>query len=157
MRVTTRRVLPSDADAISELYLRARRAAANARTLPALVHDDDDVRRWVADRVVADLECWVADYAERAVVGMLVLDQSWIDQLYVAPDLTGQGIGAELLAVAKRERPAGLELWSFVSNTGAQRFYSWHGFRELQRTDGSGNEEGAPDIHYAWQPGPIPA
>ncbi|WP_249019716.1 GNAT family N-acetyltransferase [Conexibacter sp. S30A1] len=155
MKVITRRALPSDADSISGLYLLARRAAAIAGTVPALVHDDDGVRRWVADRVVPSLECWIADYSDRAMVGMLVLDQDWIDHLYVAPDLTGREIGSELITVAKRERPAGLQLWTFVSNTGAQRFYSQHGFRELQRTDGSGNEERAPDIHYAWQ-GPSP-
>jgi GNAT superfamily N-acetyltransferase len=124
-----------------------------ARTVPALVHDPDEVRRWVADHVVPDLECWVADYPERVVVGMLVLDQEWIDQLYVAPDLTARGIGAELITVAKRERPAGLKLWTFVSNARAQRFYSHHGFLEVQRTNGSGNEECAPDILYAWDPG----
>jgi GNAT superfamily N-acetyltransferase len=157
MKVITRRAVPSDTDSISELYLRARRAAALARTVPALVHADDDVRRWMAGRVVPNLECWIADYPVGAVVGMLVLDQEWIDQLYVAPELTGHGIGAELIAVAKRERPAGLELWTFVCNPRARPFYSQHGFRELERTDGSGNEECAPDIHYAWQPEPSPA
>ena len=83
---------------------------------------------------------------------MLALDADWIDQLYVDPDLTRAGIGAALLAVAKRERPDGLRLWTFVSNRDAQRFYLRHGFREVERTDGSHNEEGAPAIQYAWDP-----
>jgi GNAT superfamily N-acetyltransferase len=83
---------------------------------------------------------------------MLVLDDDCIEQLYVDPDLTGAGIGAQLLAVAKRERPRGLQLWTFVSNEGAQRFYLRHDFREMERTDGAGNEERAPDIRYAWLP-----
>jgi ribosomal protein S18 acetylase RimI-like enzyme len=80
------------------------------------------------------------------MVGLLVLDGDSIDQLYVDPDLTCRGIGAQLLDVAKRERPEGLGLWTFVSNQGAQRFYERHGFREVERTDGSRNEERAPDI-----------
>jgi ribosomal protein S18 acetylase RimI-like enzyme len=65
--------------------------------------------------------------------------------------LTGCGIGSGLVELAKRERPDGLRLWTFASNTGAQRFYEAHGFVEAQRTDGRDNEEGAPDILYVWE------
>jgi len=54
------------------------------------------------------------------------------------------------LTLAKRERPGGLRLWTFESNTGAQRFYERHGFVATDRTDGRNNEEGAPDILYVW-------
>ena len=83
-------------------------------------------------------------------MGILVLRGDWIDQLYVDPDLTGRGIGVGLLHLAKRERPHGLRLWTFVSNDGAKRFYERHGFREVKRTNGSRNEERAPDIQYVW-------
>lgn len=150
--VTTRRAMSSDAEPAAELYLRARHAAAQAGTIPPLVRDEDDVGRWIRQFVIPRLECWLAERTPRSVVGMLVLDNDWVDQLYVDPDRTGAGIGAELMAVAKRERPDGLRLWTFVSNPGAQRFYLCHGFREIERTDGSRNEEGAPDIRYAWTP-----
>lgn len=156
MRVTTRVAGRFDAGSVAELYLRARRAAAAAGTIPMVVHDDDAVRAWVAELVVPKLECWISGSSEQPVVGMLVLDDDWIDQLYVDPDLTGRGIGVELIAVAKRQRPAGLRVVTFVSNTGAQRFYSRHGFREIRRTDGSSTEKHAPDIHYAWRPAPVP-
>jgi predicted N-acetyltransferase YhbS len=68
-----------------------------------------------------------------------LLDRNWLEQLYVDPDLTGQGVGSTLLALAKRERPDGLRLWTFVSNLGARRFYLRHGFREVERTDGARN------------------
>lgn len=70
------------------------------------------------------------------------------DQLYVEPTMTGRGIGAGFLKLAKGERPEGLRLWTFASNTGAQRFYERHGFLATRRTDGRENEEGAPDILY---------
>jgi 8-oxo-dGTP pyrophosphatase MutT (NUDIX family) len=34
--------------------------------------------------------------------------------------------------------------------TALQRFYERHGFIEIERTDGSGNEEQAPDVRYRW-------
>ena len=47
-------------------------------------------------------------------------------------------------------RPDGFCLWVFESNTGARAFYARHGLVELERTDGSGNEEKAPDVKMAW-------
>ena len=152
MHVIIRRARPSDAEAAAELYLRARRAGALRGTIPALVHGDTDVREWVSRRVIPTLECWLAERASGTLAGMLVLEADWIDQLYVDPELTGAGTGAALMAVAKRKRPQGLRLWTFVSNEGAQRFYVRHGFREVVRTDGRRNEERAPDIQYAWAP-----
>jgi GNAT superfamily N-acetyltransferase len=155
--VIIRRARLGDATAIAELYLRARRAGLAKGAIPPLVHDDEDVAGWVAQVVIPRLECWLAERGAGTVVGMLVLEDDWIDQLYVDPALTGAGIGAELIAVAKRERPDGLRLWTFVSNEGARRFYLRHGFHEVERTDGSRNEEGAPDILFAWSPHEQPA
>ncbi|HEY1625475.1 MAG TPA: MmcQ/YjbR family DNA-binding protein [Streptosporangiaceae bacterium] len=57
-----------------------------------------------------------------------------------------------LLDLAKRRRPGGLQLWTFESNVRARRFYARHGFTVEERTDGSGNEERAPDMRYVWGP-----
>lgn len=143
-----RRGTDADARAAADLWLRARRAAVDV--IPPPVHDDGDVRGWFASHVVPSAELWVAEDATDALVGILVLQGSWVDQLYVDPAMTGRGIGAELLTLAKRERPEGLQLWTFASNAGAQRFYERHGFVEARRTDGQDNEEGAPDILYVW-------
>lgn len=147
-----RRARAADALGTAELYLRARRAGLASGAIPQLVHGDDDVGHWVSRVVIPKLECWLAVRASGTLTGMLVLEAGWIDQLYVDPDLTGTGIGSELIAMAKHERPNGLRLWTFQSNDGAQRFYLRHGFHEVERTDGSHNEEHAPDILYAWSP-----
>jgi len=152
MKVIIRRATSSDGAAVADLYVRARRAASTAGTIPPPVHDDEDVCGWVTNVVIPRLECWLAEAVSGTLAGMLVLDADWIDQLYVEPDLTGAGIGTELIGVAKRERPDGLRLWTFVSNGGAQRFYLRHGFQEVERTDGSCNEERSPDIQYLWRP-----
>jgi len=148
MDLTLRRGTDGDAVAVSALYLRARKAAK--ATIPMPVHTDGEVRRWIAEEVVPHTELWVAEDGDGAVVGLLVLDDDWLDQLYVEPTLTGNGIGSELIGLAKRARPECLRLWTFESNLGAQRFYERHGFRAMDRTSGN-NEEGAPDVLYVWE------
>jgi GNAT superfamily N-acetyltransferase len=148
MRVTLRPGTAADARAAADLWLRARKAAREV--IPEPVHSDDDVREWFASHVVDEAELWLAEDATGKLAAVLVLEGSWVDQLYVEPTMTGRGIGAALLNLAKRQRRDGLRLWTFASNTRAQRFYERHGFVATRRTDGRDNEEGAPDILYVW-------
>jgi GNAT superfamily N-acetyltransferase len=147
MPVTLRRGNEADAGAAADLCLRARKAAIDA--IPRPVHSDDAVRAWFASHVVVRTDLWVAEDRSGSLLGLMVLDGPWLDQLYVEPTMTGHCIGASLVQLAKRERPDGLRLWTFASNTRAQRFYERHGFVESDRTEGD-NEEGAPDILYVW-------
>lgn len=148
MTMLVRRATARDAGGAADLWLRARRAAVDA--IPPPVHDDAGVRGWFASHVVKDTELWLAEDDEGEVAGMLLLDGSCLDQLYVEPTRIGRGIGSRLVEVAKRARPDGLRLWTFASNAGAQRFYERHGFVAIRRTDGHDNEEGAADILYVW-------
>jgi ribosomal protein S18 acetylase RimI-like enzyme len=84
----------------------------------------------------------------------MVLTANTLDQLYVSPGWTGRGIGARLIQLAKTRRPSGFTLFTFQSNAGARRFYERHGLAEISRGDGSGNEEGQPDLQYSWSPQP---
>lgn len=143
-----RRARPVDAPAVAEVWLRSFDAA-----LPTVrrAHPDADVRRWLRDVVVPREETWVAELGG-AVVGVLALTPGWIDQLYLAPDVRGRGIGGRCVALAQERQPGGLELWTFQVNGPAQRFYERHGFVAVERTDGTGNEEREPDVRYEWQP-----
>ncbi|WP_327002107.1 GNAT family N-acetyltransferase [Dactylosporangium sp. NBC_01737] len=69
-----------------------------------------------------------------------------------APDTPGRACGGRdhPRRTLKSRRPAGLQLWTFASNTAAQRFYLRHGFVVAETTDGSLNEERAPDIRFVW-------
>jgi GNAT superfamily N-acetyltransferase len=150
MKPAIRRGGAQDARAAADLYLRAREAALRAGSVPAGVHDDDDVRGYFGSHIVEDCELWVAE-DDGALAGILVLDGEFVDQLYVEPALTGRGIGSALLAVAKRERPQGPQLWAFQTNAGARRFYERHGFVAVRQTDGRDNEERAPDVLYQYR------
>lgn len=137
-----------DAGAITDVYLASFQATYDF----LLAHSDEQVRRWIQDVVVPNQEVWVAAAPDGAIVAMMALTPEMLDQLYVAPGWTGRGIGSRLLALAKARRPGGLDLYTFQVNAGARRFYERHGFVETARGDGSGNEEGQPDLRYAWRP-----
>lgn len=141
-----RQAAQADARGCANVYLRSRRFA-----IPEVVciHPDREVRRWVADDVIGRVDCVVADVGG-IVVGWLVLDRGWIEQCYVDPAWIGRGIGDRFVELAKHRHPDGLDLWTFAVNGPARRFYERHGFVEIDRTDGRGNEERAPDVRYHW-------
>lgn len=149
--ITIRRGRPADAGKMAEVWIRSYAAA-----LPGVRrgHTDQEVRDWFAAVVVPELESWVAVDEQAAggghVVGLLVLGETELEQLYLAPGWRGRGIGDRLVELAKRRRPGGLTLWTFQVNQPARRFYERHGFVAVERTDGSANEEHEPDIRYAW-------
>lgn len=101
-----------------------------------------------ADMMVA--RGWVTVSESETITGFLARDGDDIHALYLAPDARGQGIGSDLLTDAMRGE-AQLTLWTFQANTRAQAFYERHGFTEVERTDGAGNDEGLPDMRYHWQ------
>ncbi|MGW7195094.1 N-acetyltransferase family protein [Streptomyces chryseus] len=147
--VTLRRAAGSvDAAAVAEVWLRSFDAA-----LPTVrrAHSDDGVRDFFRYVVVPEQETWVAECGG-AVVGMMALEPGSVEQLYLAPEHRGRGIGDRFVQLAKERSPGGLELWTFQVNEPAHRFYERHGFRAAERTDGSRNEEREPDVRYVWAP-----
>ncbi|MEW1869713.1 GNAT family N-acetyltransferase [Streptomyces caelestis] len=147
--VRLRRALPSDAEAAAGVRLRSFAAA-----LPGVVRprSDDEVRDHFRRVLVPARETWVAQAAGGDVVGVMVLEGEELDQLYLAPEWRGRGIGDRFVALAKERGPGGLSLWTFQVNTPAHRFYERHGFTAVERTDGSRNEEREPDVRYVWRP-----
>jgi chorismate mutase/GNAT superfamily N-acetyltransferase len=150
--VLIRQAGPEDAPAMADVHVDCRNA--NVGSMPPMVHSREETHAWMAGRLAADSEGWVAERDGR-IVGYLVITGDWVDDLFLAPGETGHGIGAALLDLAKAQRPGGVCLWVFESNLGARRFYRRHGFVELESTDGSGNEERAPDVRMVW-PGADP-
>lgn len=142
----------SDLPVLAEIHLAAREAAGAA--FPPAVHSADDTRAWVAGWDLTSHDVWLAsDGAE--VAGYARWTPTWLDDLYVHPDHQGGGIGTALFDTVAAHRPEGFCLWVFESNVSARAFYRRRGCVELERTDGSANEERAPDIRVAW-PGTDP-
>ena len=146
-----RRAAADEGEEAARLIVAARHAAVPA--IPPLAHSDEEVVAWFCDHVMAEMDVWVA-HDGSAIVAVMVLSDGWLEQLYVEPGETNRGYGSTLVRHAQSLATGPIDLWTFVSNTGAQRFYERHGFVELERTEGN-NEEKQPDIHYHWPQNPL--
>lgn len=146
--LTLRPATAEDVAAVAALHVATRRASEPL--VPPLTHTDDEVRARVAGLVAgAYVETWVAVTGDE-VVGYATFTQTWLDDLYVAPGHQRAGIGSALLELVESQRPGGFSLWVFETNAPARAFYRRHGLVELEHTDGSANEEHAPDLQMAW-------
>jgi len=148
--VGVREATSDDAEAIADLYTEARVRAVPQ--MPPALHTNAEDRAYVARRIVEpDVTMWVAE-RDGELLGFASCTPTFLDSLYVRPDLKGQVIGSLLLDVVDATHPDGYELWVFESNTGARRLYERRGLVVVERTDGSGNEERAPDLRMARRP-----
>ena len=138
----------SDVAPVADLHRRVGRAC-----LPFLpeVHTPKEDLRYFAERVIGQAEVRIAE-VDGTFVGFSAYRPGWLDHLYVDPDWHGRRIGTALLRDAMAANTV-LQLWTFQRNEQARGFYEHHGFREAERTDGSGNEEREPDIRYEWRRG----
>jgi len=128
---------------VARLFRAVQRA--HLPYLPDLHTPEEDL--WFfRHRVFVECEVWVAGAPD----GFIAFRDGWVDHLYVGGAHQGRGLGTALLAQAMRAYPL-LRLWAFQRNTAAIRFYSARGFREIERTDGSRNEEREPDVLLEWR------
>jgi GNAT superfamily N-acetyltransferase len=144
-----RRARPDDDEGIAETFNASFETLLTF--LPDL-HTREERAGFITEVVPRDHELWVAEEDGR-VVGLAAIGADTLGQLYVHPDFQGRGIGSALLAKTMELRSAGFTLWTFPANEGACRFYERHGLRVVEFGDGSGNEEGLPDVRYEWLPG----
>ena len=137
----------SEAGATATMYLAARRAM-----LPDLrdPHTEAETHAWMRDTVFTHYSVHLAD-ADGEIVGIAARDGAWLMQLYVKPGWTGRRIGTNLLRIVLADAAFAtpmLRLYTFARNAGARRFYERHGFVAVAFGDGSGNQEGEPDVRY---------
>jgi GNAT superfamily N-acetyltransferase len=144
--IEIRRATDDDAEAVAEVLIASRKQAlATVEFSPP-----DSVRRYVRNILIARTEGWVAVDAGK-VVGLMSLTPGWVDQLYIAPDRLGEGIGRRMLDLAKGRSGGELQLWTFQVNARARRFYERNGFTIAEMTDGATNMEREPDVRYVWR------
>ena len=142
-----RRATVEDAPAIAVLLRTTFRVS-----LPFLpeLHTPEEDLWFVRERMLVRDEVWVAEEGGD-LAGFIGFREGWIDHLYVHPDWQGRGVGPQLLAKPLQYRQA-RRLWTFQKNTRARKFYEDRGFRLIEVTDGSANEEKEPDALYEWRP-----
>jgi GNAT superfamily N-acetyltransferase len=149
-RVALRPASAKDAPRVAELHLGARRAAMPWLAQP---HPDEDVRDWVRRVLVPSGMVTVAEL-DGQVVGFVAAGDGWLEHLYVDPAVQGRGVGSLLFAHVQAALPGGFDLWAFQRNAPALAFYASRGCLEVERTDGTANEEREPDVRLRWQPQP---
>jgi GNAT superfamily N-acetyltransferase len=155
--ITLRSARPEDADAIADLMRSSKAAAMPWLAVP---HTAEEDRNWVATVLLPEQDVWLATVDDGAgngspaerIAGVLALTPGHLEQLYVATDRQGAGVGRLLVDHGKRLHPAGLELWVFQRNARARRFYENAGFVLAELTDGAATEEREPDARYVWKP-----
>ena len=86
------------------------------------------------------------------MIGFVTVDPRtlYLDQLVVAPQRWGSGVGAALIAEAKRLSPAGLDLDVNTDNARAIRFYGKQGF--VVSGAGVNPISGKPVHRMSWRP-----
>jgi len=112
--------------------------------LPKLHTRDQDL--WFAGHLIATQQVRLG-FAGGGM-GFLARQGGEVSALYLAPAARGQGLGKALLDEAKALGL--LRLWTFQANLGARAFYAREGFREVEMTEGAGNEERLPDVRLEW-------
>jgi putative acetyltransferase len=115
----------------------------------AVVHPPEEELAFFLNQVIPNSDVQVAR-CEQKIAGFIARQHNHVEHLYVSPSFWNRGIGSLLLASVQRDTDI-LDLWTFQRNSGARRFYEWHGFTAIEFTDGSRNEEREPDIRYVWQ------
>ena len=88
------------------------------------------------------------DKTSDAVVGLMAVGDTELDQLYIHVDYQGRGLGTRLLNLAKGQSSGKLQLYTFEVNQKAQAFYEKHGFTIIAR--GVEENSGMADIRYEW-------
>ena len=108
------------------------------------------VRAMRPEDLDATLDMWVAACGGR-IVGALVVDPAtgYLDQIVVASEFQGRGVGETLLAQVRSIAPAGLELHVNQDNARAIGFYRKHGFAAVGADVNP--RSGAPTLRMRWR------
>lgn len=93
---------------------------------------------------------WVGTDDEH-IVAYLAMKGSYIDRLYVDPQVWRHGWGVRLITFAKGQSPQGLELHTHQANQAARALYEAQGFQAVAFGI-SPPPESAPDVEYHWRP-----
>ncbi|MEH6693561.1 MAG: GNAT family N-acetyltransferase [Hyphomonas sp.] len=91
--------------------------------------DREGVRRRFMQEAEDRWEIYLAE-TDGKPVGFLALvpAENQLDQIFVAPEKKGMGIGSALLDFAQQKLPEWIVLWTSAENARARRFYEQAGF-----------------------------
>ena len=129
-KIVIRRIHPHEHTAATAVWQRSWESAA-------VGHPDDLKDAALPERFKRELtdtwDLFVADYRGE-IVGLLALkpSENRLDQLFVAPEYQGRGVGKTLLNFAKKRLPKEVWLRTAEQNTHAIEFYKAAGFSTIR-------------------------
>jgi ribosomal protein S18 acetylase RimI-like enzyme len=128
-RITVKALQDADLNLVAKLWFESWRSTGMEA---AQRESEADFQR----RIRQELDGWNAyvAFSESEPVGFLalVIKEGCLDQLFVAPQSQGQGIGQLLLNIAKEKLPNGFWLRTGVDNRGACAFYDDQGLTRVR-------------------------
>lgn len=142
--------LPRDEDAAIALWLKTWQATYPQFDFAGRL--DWWRARWTSEIMAAAKIVIAQTNDAAAMIGFVTVDpvSLYLDQLVVAPEFWGAGVGSALIAEAKRLSPKGLALDVNTDNARAIRFYEKCGF---VITGGGVNAfSGRPVHRMSWRP-----
>ena len=111
-------------------------------------HPVADQRQFFDEHMLTETSVHLA-LRDGELVGFGAFTPESVVQLYVHVAHLREGIGTRLLELAKANSGGKLWLYTFVSNTNAQRFYEHHGFDVVERGFEPLMQLG--DLRYEWR------
>lgn len=137
----------TDAAVVASIARASRKAAMP--WLPDLHTPAEDVGFFAGE--LATSRAWGVE-VDGALSGFAIYRGGWLTHLYLMPDQRGRGLGSALVEQVRFAVDGPIDLWVFEDNQDARAFYAARGFVEVERTDGSGNEEKQPDVRMRLAP-----
>lgn len=144
IRIATR----EDSEAIAILCIASRK---KHMSFTQLVHTAAEIHQWMREELIPDQDVLILEENAQIKAMMATSEDesgSWITHLFVEAQNVGRGYGTRLIGKALSDLKRPIRLYVFQENHRARRFYERNGFRAVQFSDGSTNEEKCPDALY---------
>ena len=137
----------ADVDGLVALWHASRRKAHWEIPVHRTFTLADD-RAFFMEKMRPRNDVWVAERDGR-LVGFMAVEPGWVNQLYVAVEAQGRGVGSTLIEHAKTLMED-IRLHTFQANAAARAFYARHGFEEVALGISEAPEE-EPDVLLRWR------
>ena len=141
--IALRAYAEADFDDVTSLWL----ASWQSTGVPSQVTLAEVRERWPAELAAG----WIVHVAVTAdrILGFIAWRDDVLEQLFIAPDCQGRGVGKQLLDYAKAAMPRGFRLHTALASR-AGKFYEREG---LRRGESSIHPRlGHPIVDYHWTP-----
>ena len=147
MSVVIRPAREDEYDAITRVWMDSHVSTGLATASDATFAE---LRARIPREIANGWQLHVAE-VDGTIAGMLAfrMRDKYLDQIFVAPEHQGKGIGAKLLAVVREHLPDEILLRTAVANTRAIAWYEREGFvreNEVMQPEWSG-----PRVYYRWR------